>query len=140
MIVHLPLTKTGVRKGFSESVCVDDQYLVKAVHRLLHSVDDHKLFCTFTYAKLNQWFHDSLQAYGLEHLQLKLHSVRRGGATENFRLFRSLDKTVILGRWKDVSTAKIYLNEGLQQLLAHHISLASLSLIDSDANSLLSLF
>eukprot|EP00971_Amphidinium_carterae_P090228 1786188-Amphidinium_carterae.1 len=46
-------------------------------------------------------------------MRFTLYSLRRGGATEDFRLSQNLPRVLLKGRWSDTTTARIYLNEGL---------------------------
>ena len=43
------------------------------------------------------------------------YSLRRGGATSAFRFGVSFDQLLVRGRWSNQKTARIYLDEALQQ-------------------------
>ena len=52
------------------------------------------------------------------------YSLRRGGATSDFRSHGSLDKTADRGRWGNVRTCRIYVNTALADQIASRFSAA----------------
>ena len=46
----------------------------------------------------------------------KPYSLRRGGATEHFKQWANMSLTMEIGRWKDVRTARAYINGSLMEL------------------------
>ena len=55
-----------------------------------------------------------LKELGLQDLCILLYSFRRGGATVHFREGGNMAATVARGRWGSSQTARIYINEALQ--------------------------
>ena len=61
-------------------------------------------------------FGEVLCSLDLQDWGFKPYSLRRGGATYHFRIFNSLSKTVIYGRWQSPKSARLYINDGLATL------------------------
>lgn len=51
---------------------------------------------------------------GLKRMRFKPYSLRRGGATRDFRGHGSLDRCQLRGRWKTVAAARVYILEGVE--------------------------
>ena len=52
-------------------------------------------------------FNDTLKAVGLDKVDYRPYSLRRGGATHFFTFQGSFDKLLFLGRWQSAKTARI---------------------------------
>ena len=63
--------------------------------------------------KLRRRFRSLLQELGLQ-----LYFLRRGGATEMFRDSASFDAVADRGRWRNVRTCRIYIDQALQEAAA----------------------
>ena len=59
-------------------------------------------------------FREVVEELGLERFRYKPYSLRRGGATEDFRRHGSLDRSLLRGRWKGVPSARQYILEGVE--------------------------
>eukprot|EP00971_Amphidinium_carterae_P095919 1898091-Amphidinium_carterae.1 len=59
------------------------------------------------------------------------YSLRRGGATAHFVRHRSYDRVCHIGRWAQVATCRIYVNQARKFLLQQAFSLAASRLIHS---------
>ena len=68
-------------------------------------------------------------ALKLTYLNFKPYSLRRGGASSAYRNGATLDELVSRGRWQQVSTARIYLDTGLQALSSLTLPEASQPLV-----------
>lgn len=66
-------------------------------------------------------FNNVLKALHFDELQLRPYSLRRGGATFQFRQHGSLDRLLLHGRWLAAKTARMYINEGLALLTSLHV-------------------
>ena len=44
------------------------------------------------------------------------HCLRRGGATWHFKLYSSFDRTASHGRWSQVKTCRLYIDEAMSDL------------------------
>lgn len=61
-------------------------------------------------------FAEVISSVGLDGIDYRPHSLRRGGATYYFQMWGSFDKLLLLGRWQAAATARLYVNEGLSVL------------------------
>ena len=59
-------------------------------------------------------FADEARRLGLGRMRYKPYSLRRGGATEDFRRHGQMDRALMRGRWKGVTAAKQYILEGVE--------------------------
>ena len=51
-----------------------------------------------------------------------LYSLRRGGASELFRITNSMERVLLNGRWKSKKRAKVYVMDGLAELTQIQLS------------------
>jgi hypothetical protein len=51
-----------------------------------------------------------------------LYSLRRGGASELFRITNSMDRVLLNGRWESVKRARVYVMDGLAELTQIQLS------------------
>ena len=51
--------------------------------------------------------------FKLDQFNFQFYSLRRGGASWDFRLHGSMERTLLNGRWESVSTARVYVNDAL---------------------------
>ena len=88
-VVALPLTKIGRRKGAQELVTVNDQWLLRKLgaEKAKHQPHEKLLRCSNT--GFRTWFEKALNFLGVSHLGLRPYSIRRHGATHDFRCFGS---------------------------------------------------
>ena len=61
----------------------------------------------------------------LDDFHIQPYSLRRGGATSPFRLGVTFDQLLVRGRWSNQRTARIYLDDALQQSSLLQFSLPS---------------
>ena len=116
LVIVLPLTKSGQRKGTIEHVVVDDGPVVRLVHRLTQGRCDNQLIFAESAQSFRRIFDDMLDQLGLSSLNLRPYSFRTGGATESFNHSQSMDAILERGRWCSPNTARIYLTAGLNEL------------------------
>ena len=125
-IIFLEDTKTGLRKQMTwEKVLVKEQLAFRLCHK--KSPPQHLLslsVCTF-----RKLWKDVVHHLGLQNLHLQPYSIRRGGATSAYKRGMTFEELMQIGRWANVSTARIYLDESLQELGTLQIPLASRTLI-----------
>ena len=55
-----------------------------------------------------------VEGLGLKEAGYKPYSLRRGGATGDFRRHGSLDRATVRGRWRSSASARIYITEGVE--------------------------
>ena len=54
-----------------------------------------------------------LQALRLQDELITPHSMRRGGATDQFRLHGNLHSTTVMGRWQSLKTCQLYIDQAV---------------------------
>ena len=116
LVIHLPHAKSGVRRGVHELVTVYDGGVALLVQLLLARLPPHGRILQRTEYMFRKVWRALLEGLRLETHGFQPYSLRRGGATTHWQRFKNLERTMELGRWSDVRTARIYLTEGLQLL------------------------
>ena len=114
-VISLGLTKAGKRQGAAESVTIQ----VEDVCRRLFQWKNHVKGTAHLTGSPYSWrktFNDTLHALGLNKVDFRPYSLRRGGATHFFSTQGMFDKLLVLGRWQSAKTARIYVNQGLSVL------------------------
>ena len=61
-------------------------------------------------------FRTILQELGIEGLNFRPYSLRRGGATFEMQSHGLMERTLIRGRWKNSNVARLYICDGLAML------------------------
>lgn len=74
----------------------------------------------------------------LERLNYLPYSLRRGAATSAYREGMGFDQLLAKGRWQHIATARLYLDQALQELAAITIPMESEPLIRAARRSFLS--
>ena len=115
-ILELPDTKSGKRAHKSERVTVTDRKLVAFGQALQSSLQPGDRFLSMRAPAFRKKFKQLLSELGMGDLYFQPYSLRRGGATEHFLAGNSLHRTCLRGRWTQMATARIYVNEALQDL------------------------
>ena len=126
LVKHVAFTAAGVvltlwhTKGTQravvhqhEEILLEDPLAVWACKQLVHQKckgDSLAGMSSYTFRK--RWF-DMVQHFALQRYQFQPYSLRRGGATHFFHVSGSMHRTLLLGRgrWKHVSTARLYLQQ-----------------------------
>ena len=112
-IFTLPWTKRGQVRGQVEQVQVKDLGFVRIICRVLWNVKPDQRLVTTTPGAFRLRFDQYLRMAYLNPSIFRPYSCRRGGATELFRQTQNWDAVCEFGRWQQVSTARIYVQEGL---------------------------
>jgi len=128
IILALPMTKTSRRKNRMESVHVDDPVIATVVRRALHRAPLGPIF-TQGPQVFRREFKELLHGLDIHDELLLPYSLRRGGATWHFLKYRSLDATVVRGRWRHAATARIYIEDAAARLVGVQLSSVSNSMI-----------
>lgn len=110
--ISLGLTKSGKRQGAAESVTFHAEDVCRRLYQWKQSSPAHASLTGSNYAWRKR-FATVLTAVGLDGIDYRPYSLRRGGATHFFQLYGNFDKILVLGRWQSIATARLYINEGL---------------------------
>ena len=116
-ILRLRHTKTlGAKRQDAELCIITDPLALKMLQQVLPTLakNDKVLGCTS--GALRSQVNRSLDKLLLSKFGYKLHSWRRGGATEDFLSHGSLEKTLLKGRWGSSKVARDYLAEATAAL------------------------
>ena len=106
--------KSAARTGHTETVVVDDAIallLLRWLARQKQPMEKLNGKTPYAFRKLWKWAVESLE---LNHDCFKPYSMRRGGATDDWARYQDAGRLVMRGRWRSLSTAKIYAVEGLR--------------------------
>eukprot|EP00438_Fugacium_kawagutii_P028949 Skav223614 [mRNA] locus=scaffold1522:88048:88725:- [translate_table: standard] len=114
-VISLGLTKSGKRQGAAESVTLYNEDVCRRLYQWIQ-VKPKDSFLAGPPAKWRKSFAQILEALQFHQWDFRPYSLRRGGATDMFKLEGSFDKLLVLGRWQSSRTARVYLNEGLSVL------------------------
>ena len=122
LLLHLPFTKSGARRGVVENVVISDSTVVAAVERLLPLLPEQQPLLCRSKHEYRRVFKALLEACGVADHGFQPYSLRRGGATTHLATHGNLAMTVEMGRWADARTGRVYLTSGLQIL--HELSMS----------------
>ena len=126
LVVSLGLTKSGKRQGAAESVTIHNDDVCRRMFQWLKSTSGN----AFLAGPGHIWrktFATFLEKVGLDKVDYRPYSLRRGGATFYFQKLGSFDKLLVLGRWQAAATARIYVNEGLSVLAEMETTISAFS-------------
>ena len=105
----------GMTKGRRvEMVTIDDPTLGLVLKKVLEKVADGERVVGMEEREFRRVFKEALEELGVSELRYKPYSLRRGGATEDFRLHGRLDRALLRGRWKGHTAARQYILEGME--------------------------
>lgn len=135
IILHLPHTKSGQRFGCTESVVIDDPGLIKLVTCFVQQHQPGDVLCPSP-ALFRTLFNQAVADVRLPDMPWKPYSLRRGGATALFKQSGSLDATCVRGRWANMRTCRIYINDALQELAAVRITPAQRQRLQTFGNAI----
>ena len=116
-VIFLEDTKTGLRKQMTwEKVVVKEQLALDCLKALCKHKPPPARLLTLSIFTFRKMWKEVVSHLGLQKLNLLPYSIRRGGATSAYRRGMSFEELMQTGRWANVSTARIYLDESLQEL------------------------
>ena len=81
------------------------------------AADSTELLCGGTYDKFRRVLRRTANALGLGATLWRSHSFRRGGATTLFTAGLPVRDIAVYGRWLTISSCRLYLAQGEQELL-----------------------
>lgn len=111
-------TKTGALKLQSERLLAWDRIAVQALQFLCHQLQPGDLLLQSSAPRFRTLWHRAVHFFELNEFFIQPYSLRRGGCTAAFRRGATFDQLLVRGRWSHQRTARIYLDEALQQSAA----------------------
>eukprot|EP00438_Fugacium_kawagutii_P000873 Skav218505 [mRNA] locus=scaffold1564:7454:12902:+ [translate_table: standard] len=126
-VIFLQDTKTTQRNQLLwEKVILQEQVAVAALRRLCANKAPDDFLTSTSVVKFRELWKLVVSHLGLSSLHYIPYSLRRGGATSNYRQGTTLDQLLEKGRWKHLQTARLYLDQGLQEYASLSIPASTL--------------
>eukprot|EP00438_Fugacium_kawagutii_P020958 Skav211849 [mRNA] locus=scaffold305:925833:932175:+ [translate_table: standard] len=126
-VIFLEDTKTSQRnQRMWEKVVLEEQVAINALTRLTENKQPNDLLVKESVQKFRELWKSVVSHLGLTEFHYLPYSLRRGGATSAYRNGATFDQLVEKGRWKHVQTARLYLDQGLQEATTLTVPSASL--------------
>ena len=127
--IVLSLDQTKTSKQFQQSLVVRHGPLARIVSRALQLVPQRGPIWRHSPHIFRESFTLLIHHLQLQQYQFSLYSLRRGGATHAYTVGRDLNYVAMQGRWRDLRTARIYLDDARATLvrlafsppLSHHL-------------------
>ena len=114
MVVRLGLTKGGQRRGLAnETVVCDDPATIRFLSALHGTFPRGDIVVGKTPQRFRQIFNAHLKYLHIDRHCYFPYSLRRGGATSQYRATGNLAWVAVQGRWASQSTARIYIDDGM---------------------------
>eukprot|EP00438_Fugacium_kawagutii_P019293 Skav217196 [mRNA] locus=scaffold557:202048:208126:- [translate_table: standard] len=124
-ILQLGATKSGLRRNQDENVVVEHLPTLLLLQTWLDIRRHEQTLTQPVYPMGPQHFRDEFRKL-LQYFRLKdtfrPYSLRRGGATHDFKSHGQMERTLIRGRWSSTLAARQYIQEGLSVLVSLKIS------------------
>ena len=117
-------SKSGLRFNMDESVAIYDTQLPRLWELVLlqRDLEPSGLIWNHSGSAFRDRFHAALQALELSPLEFHPYSIRRGGATHSYMTSLALDRVILRGRWRSLSVARIYLEDGQAHMSSIRLS------------------
>jgi len=116
-VVRLPRTKSGQRHAAFEAVVIQDPLVIEMWDKIKDQWPQDSSPSSYVYPgqpkRFGERFTAAIKHFNLGRLNLRLYSLRRGGATAFFRRAANMDLTLERGRWATKAAGRIYVNDGL---------------------------
>ena len=115
-VIILNDTRSTNRQGGSELITVDDPMVVRALRRRCLGLLPGDMLMDLTQPAFRQLFTRAVRFFDLVELRILPYSLRRGGATWDFRVYGKMSRTLDRGRWQQERTARLYVQDALALL------------------------
>jgi len=121
-VIGLGWTKGAQRSGAVESVICEDCNACVLLSLAFEKKQPGDFLITRPMHQYRRDFARLVVSIGGNPDCIKPYSCRRGGATHFFRSTGNMSRACEMGRWRHLQTARVYINEGLQELSAHALT------------------
>ena len=125
--IQLQQTKSSALRLHSERLLAWDKTAVVALHFLCRNLLPGDFLLPTSAVRFRSLWHRAVSFFLLQDFYIQPYSLRRGGATSAFRLGATFDQLLVRGRWSNQKTARIYIDEALQQSAHLHFSSSTLA-------------
>ena len=113
--LQLTHTKSTSYQIHSERLLAWDTLAIGALRFLACNKEPPDFLVPSSAARFRTLWHKAVKFFQLQDFFIQPYSLRRGGATSSFRAGVGFDSLLLRGRWTNQKTARIYLDEALQQ-------------------------
>eukprot|EP00438_Fugacium_kawagutii_P007120 Skav222893 [mRNA] locus=scaffold1102:245989:248623:- [translate_table: standard] len=124
-IIQLGATKSGLRRNQDENVVIEHTPTLLLLRTWIYIRKLDKTLYSPAYLQGPVAFRKDFRSL-MDYFQLskafRPYSLRRGGATQDFRGHGQMERTLIRGRWASNVAARQYIQEGLSILVSLRIS------------------
>ncbi|CAE6967009.1 unnamed protein product [Symbiodinium sp. CCMP2592] len=124
--VIIAIVNSKTSKGLQQSLSLREPELVQVLVFLWDRASPGGLLYAKTPLVFRREFAALVRAVGLDPVEYLPYCMRRGGATFFYQRSQSLGQTMIQGRWKDQTTARVYVDDAratlVQLLLPSHVT------------------
>jgi len=125
-IIFLQDTKTTQRKQISwEKVLIREKQALACLQSLCTNRRGPDFLLDLSIYRFRKLWADSVKQLQLNDHKIQPYSIRRGGATSAYRLGATFESLMQQGRWANVATARIYLDEAIQEFQTLTLSSSS---------------
>jgi len=124
VVITIPRSKSGNRFGTKELVVIECPVAARFMWKIFGHLNGNDPLADFSLHKFRAAFNIILTTLDLQGFGFNLYSFRRGGATADFLRHGSAEKTLLRGRWQNLATARLYLQEGVAALVDIRIDAA----------------
>ena len=111
LVIELGFTKSGKRCGRREKVVCTDDITILLMSLVVWKKPLGTRLLPRGLPEFRKSFARHVRAIGGDREFIKPYSLRRGGATAYFSEFGNMLKTSEKGRWRQVTTARLYVDE-----------------------------
>jgi hypothetical protein len=116
LVLTLPNTKSGFRKGETEHVLIYDQAIIELTKKVISYKAPGASLLDMTFREFSGKICDLAACFGCRDPTLTPYCLSRGGATWHFTTYKSYDSTQALGRWGSAKTARQYINQAISEI------------------------
>ena len=116
LVITLPETKSGHRRGECEHVLVYDKLIIQLCGKILFTLRDGESLLAMAFRKFAKAILELAGTFGFHDQSLTPYCIRRGGATWHFTTYQCYDSTQALGRWANAKTARRYINQATSEV------------------------
>ena len=121
MVINLGYTKAGQRKGQKEIVTCRNQQLCVLAKMIVKDLAPGEYIYKKVMYHYRSEFYQVLKNIGLDEMNFKPYSLRRGGATAAFRKGASWEQIAEIGRWSAHPTMRIYIVDAMAELTSFDV-------------------
>ena len=124
VVVALPHTKTS--RGRAQSVSLFEPFLCRVLPPTLSQWSPDGPIIDSSLQTFRARFQLLVVLLGLEEGTFLPYGLRRGGATFHWQTCQNFEATMIMGRWADQKTCRIYLDEARALLVQQQLTISAL--------------